>query len=169
MMEQGVSNLQRSFHSSCSWEKYIIHSSLAIKWSSAFSFLPVLCRTEKLLFFFLFLSFACWKHCWAQSRAQSLPVQSLGVWGTPWAPITPFRLGKQRQTFGMNLKFLQELMAFLEADSKQRGCRKQDKEWFCHCKKFWNPEILMMHLKLAHLKHLQEHRPGAFAGSPPGL
>lgn len=57
MMEQGVSNLQRSFHSSCSWEKYIIHSSLAIKWSSAFSFLPVLCRTEK-LFFFSF-SFFC--------------------------------------------------------------------------------------------------------------
>lgn len=94
MMEQGVSNLQRSeFHSSCSWEKYIIHSSLEIKWSSAFSFLPVLCTREKLwvVFFFLFLSFPYWKHCWAQSSSQG--ARDLG---DTWASITPLVLGKQR-------------------------------------------------------------------------
>lgn len=45
------------------------------------------------------------------------------------------------------------------------GCRKQDKE----PQTIQESEMLMMHFKLPCLKHLQEHRLGVFAGSPPAL
>lgn len=167
MMEQGVSNLQRSeFHSPRSWEKYIIHSSLTIKWSSAFSFLPVLCTNEKLGGFFLFLSFPCWKHCWVQSWAWPLPMQRQGSEGQPEPPSPHLGQG--------NRDICYELTTPARADgisaSKQQTEGVQETGQGTPLPQTTlKSEILVMHFKVSCLKHLQEHRLGVFAGSPPSL
>lgn len=149
MMEQGVSNLHKSeFHSSCSWEKYIIHSSLTIKWSSAFSFLPVVCTSEKswvfFPFFFLFLvllalvSSANTVGHRAEHSHSPDGARDVGDTLSPHHPIWAWEI----ETLGMNLQFLQGLMAFQQADNKHRGCRKQDKERLCHHKQSWNLKFL---------------------------
>lgn len=95
MMEQGVSNLQRSFHSSCSWEKYIIHSSLTIKWSSAFSFLLVLCRTGELLFFSFFFLLLVENTVGRRAERSHSPCRAWGPERHPEPPSPHLGLGNR--------------------------------------------------------------------------
>lgn len=100
---------------------------------------------------------------WAQSRAWLFPTQSRGFGGHSEPPSPHLGLGNRNIWYEITISARADGIS--ASKYQMGGCRKQDKE----PQTIQESEMLMMHFKLPCLKHLQEHRLGVFAGSPPAL
>lgn len=138
MTELYVSNLQNSRFHSCVWEKeYIIRSSLAINWSSAFSFLhPIFCKREKDFLSHVIKPMSSWsllKYGW-RALVEHTCTHEVGRRAERgrsrcWAGRADGRIELLSQhrglvegdPFVMSLRFLEEFMVFQPAGSKPGG------------------------------------------------